>query len=207
MHLAVCKRFTNGEINMDINDIKSGSKSSALKRLLLFRTSSPGKRPSAFQQIVQLACAAAVAFTSYYIATHFVFQTVVVDGDSMNPTLRNTQRFMLNRVEYYFREPQWGDIVVIKDPEDGGLSIKRVVAVAGQTVELTGGGVLINGMKLRENYLRPGTRTYSLRVYDHEKFPCGQEQFFVMGDNRGNSADSRVYGPVPRQNILGVVVP
>jgi signal peptidase I len=67
--------------------------------------------------------------------------------------------------------------------------------------------VLINGLKLKEHYLRPGTKTFSYHVYDHEKIPCGREQFFVMGDNRGNSADSRVYGPVPRQNILGVVVP
>ena len=192
--------------NPEMNDIKAESKKTTM-RGLLFRSAPPAKRPSAFQQIVQLACAAVVAFASYYFATHFVFQTVVVDGDSMNPTLRNTQRFMLNRVEYYFREPQWGDIVVIKDPEDGGLSIKRIVAVAGQTIELTGGGVYVNGTKLNENYLRPGTRTFSYRVYDHEKIPCGREQFFVMGDNRGNSADSRVYGPVPRQNILGVVVP
>lgn len=189
-----------------MNDTNPESKSPTL-RGLLFRSKRPAKKPTVIQQITQLACAALVACGSYYFATHFVFQTVVVDGDSMNPTLRNSQRFMLNRVEYYFREPQWGDIVVIKDPEDGGLSIKRIVAVSGQTVELAGGGVLVNGLKLREDYLRPGTRTYSYRKYDHEKIPCGREQFFVLGDNRGNSADSRVYGPVPRQNILGVVVP
>ena len=191
---------------MGMNDTKEVSKSSTL-RGLLFRPSGPAKKQTVFQQVVQLVCAAMVACASYYFATHYVFQTVVVDGDSMNPTLRNSQRFMLNRVEYYFREPQWGDIVVIKDPEDGGLSIKRIVAVAGQEVELAGGGVLVNGMKLREDYLRPGTRTYSYKKYDHEKIPCGRAQFFVLGDNRGNSADSRVYGPVPRQNILGVVVP
>ena len=191
-------------MGMENNNV--GSKGSTLMARL-FRSSRPAKRPSALQQVIQLTCAAVVAIASYYFATHFVFQTVVVDGDSMNPTLKDTQRFMLNRVEYYFREPQWGDIVVIKDPEDGGLSIKRIVAVAGQTVELTGGSVIVNGMRLKEHYLRPGTRTFSYHVYDHEKIPCGRELFFVMGDNRGNSADSRVYGPVPRQNILGVVVP
>ena len=189
-----------------MNDIKADSKSSTL-RGLLFRASAPAKIQSSSQQLVQLACAALVACISYYLATHYIFQTVVVDGDSMNPTLMNSQRFMLNRVEYYFRQPQGGDIVVIKDPEDGGLSIKRIVAVAGETIELADGGVLINGLKLKEHYLSPGTKTFSYHVYDHEKIPCGREQFFVMGDNRGNSADSRVYGPVPRQNILGVVVP
>ncbi|MEY4386032.1 MAG: signal peptidase [Verrucomicrobiota bacterium] len=159
------------------------------------------------QQVVQLICALLVAGASYFVATHYVFQTVIVDGDSMNPTLRNLQSFVMNRVELYFREPQWGDIVVIKDPEDGGLSIKRIVAVAGQTVQLTGGAVMVNGLRLKENYLRPGTKTFSYRVYDGEKFDCAKGQFFVLGDNRGNSADSRVYGPVPRANILGVVVP
>lgn len=164
-------------------------------------------KPSARQQILQLFCASIIAVSSYWMATHFVFQTVVVDGDSMYPTLQNAQRFLLNRVELYFREPQWGDIVVIKDPEDGGLSIKRIVAVSGQSVELANGAVVVDGMKLKENYLRAGTQTFSYHKRNREVIACGKEQFFVLGDNRGNSADSRIYGPVPRQNILGVVVP
>lgn len=163
--------------------------------------------PSIKRQLVHCLCAGVIAVVSYFFAAHFLFQKVVVDGDSMKPTLRNDQAFMLNRVEFLFRKPQWGDIVVIRDPEDGGLSIKRVVAVEGQSVELVGGGVYVNGLKLPESYLRPGTRTFSYRKYDHEKFDCGSGQYFLLGDNRGESADSRVYGPVPRQNILGVVVP
>lgn len=193
--------------NMETNNATTEPTDSQPKQVLPQRAPSPAKKTSGFQQIIQLVCAAVVAIASYHFATHYVFQTVVVDGDSMSPTLQNSQRFLLNRVELYFREPQRGDIVVLKDPEDGGLSIKRIVAVAGQTVELAGGGVLVNGTKLSENYLQKGTRTYSYHVRDHEKIACGREQFFVLGDNRENSADSRVYGPVPRQNILGVVVP
>jgi signal peptidase I len=167
----------------------------------------PPVRRSLTRQIIECMCALAVALTSYFLTTSFVLQTVVVDGDSMNPTLRNSQRLMLNRVELAFREPQWGDIVVIKDPEDGGLSIKRVIASAGQTVELTGGAVVVNGMRLKESYLPQGTRTFSYRVYDHERISCGTNQYFLLGDNRMNSADSRIYGAVPRGNILGVVVP
>jgi len=163
--------------------------------------------PTLKRQLFHCVCAAVLAVGSYFMATHFVFQSVVVEGDSMKPTLRDSERFLLNRVEYLFRKPQWGDIVVIRDPEDGGLSIKRIVAVEGESVELLGGGVFVDGLRLPEGYLLPGTRTFSYRVYDHEKFACGEGQYFVLGDNRSDSADSRVYGPVPRQNILGVVVP
>lgn len=167
----------------------------------------PKTPPSLARNLTKCLCAAVVALSSYFFATTFIFQSVVVDGDSMNPTLSDTQRLMLNRVEYIFREPQWGDIVVIKDPEDGGLSIKRIIAVQGQTVELAGGAVLVDGIRLRENYVAPGMPTYSYRVRDHEQVNCGPGEFYVLGDNRGESADSRVYGTVPRQNILGVVVP
>jgi len=170
------------------------------------RTDKPAPH-SLKMQMVHCVIAALLAVGSYSFASHFLFQKVVVDGDSMKPTLRNDQAFMLNRVELLFRKPQWGDIVVIRDPEDGGLSVKRVVAVENQSVELAGGKVFVNGLKLPEAYLLPGTLTFSYRVYDHERFQCGEGQYFLLGDNRGESADSRVYGPVPRQNILGVVVP
>lgn len=164
-------------------------------------------RPTLSQQIIHCLCALLVAATSYLLATHYVFQTVVVDGDSMNPTLADSNRYMLNRLEYLFRPPQPGDIVVIRDPEVGGLAIKRIVAVEGQQVELSGGRVYVNGVKLFEPYLPKGTRTFSYHYNDDEKFTCGVRQYFVLGDNRGVSADSRIYGPVPRQNILGIVVP
>jgi signal peptidase I len=163
--------------------------------------------PSLWQQLTQCACALAVALSSYWVATHFMFQTVIVDGDSMKPTLHNADQYLLNRAEYLFRDPKPGDIVVIHDPEDGGLSVKRIVATGGETVELEGGSVYVNGRKLVEQYLPKGTLTFSYHVYDHEKFACAKDQVFVLGDNRGQSADSRIYGPVPRRNILGVVMP
>lgn len=174
---------------------------------LFRRRYQPLPRPSMVKQLVHCLCATVVAVSSYFMATHFVFQTVVVDGDSMKPTLHNADRYMLNRIEYYFRTPQASDIVVIRDPEDGGLSIKRIIAVAGQNVELAGGSVYVNGVKMKESYLPKGTRTFSYKKYDHEKFVCGEKQYFLLGDNRSNSADSRVYGVLPLANILGVVVP
>lgn len=167
----------------------------------------PVTSPTFPKQVLHLVCAVGIALGTYLLATHYVFGTVVVDGESMNPTLHDTERFMLNKVEYYFREPMAGDIVVIRDPEDGGLSIKRIVATHGDTVEIADGSVHVNNLKLREPYLAPGTRTYNNLPAKQNITRCGANEFFVLGDNRGNSADSRVYGAVPRQNILGVVVP
>ena len=159
------------------------------------------------QQLVHCLCAAVIAGGTYFAGSHFLFQKVVVSGNSMSPTLHNDDAFLMNRVEFMFRKPQWGDIVVIRDPEVGCLAVKRVVAVSGQRVALNGGKVFVDGLKLPESYLRPGTMTYGYHKAGVEEFDCGADQYFVMGDNRPESADSRVYGPVPRQNILGVVVP
>jgi signal peptidase I len=167
----------------------------------------PARLPSLGRQLAHCLVALGVAAASYFIATHFIFQSVVVDGDSMKPTLHNTDRYVLNRLEYYLRSPKPEDIVVLRDPEDGGLSVKRIIAVQGDKVELAAGGAYVNGVRLNEPYLPRGTRTFSYNVYDHERFVCGQNEYFVLGDNRGNSADSRIYGLVPRKNILGVVSP
>lgn len=159
------------------------------------------------QQLVHCLCAAVIAVATYFAGSHFLFQKVVVSGNSMSPTLRDEDAFLMNRVEFLLRKPQWGDIVVIRDPEVGCLSIKRVVAVEGQRVELNGGKVFVDGLKLPESYLRPGTKTFSYHESGVEAFDCNSDHYFVLGDNRAESADSRVYGPIPRQNILGVVVP
>ena len=171
------------------------------------RNKPPVASPTFPKQVAHLVCAVAIALGTYLLATRYVFGTVVVDGESMNPTLHDTERFMLNKVEYYFREPQAGDIVVIRDPEDGGLSVKRIVATNGESIEIADGSVYVNSRKLREPYLAPGTRTYSNLPAKQNITRCGADEFFVLGDNRGNSADSREYGAVPRRNILGVVVP
>jgi signal peptidase I len=154
---------------------------------------------------MQLGCAAGIAVITYWVTTHFLFGLVMVDGDSMKPTLHNADYYVLNRLVYHLRPPLAGDIVVLRDPEVGGLAIKRIVAVEGQSVEIAMGSVYVDGVRLREPYLPKGCRTFGYHAPTHEKYACDKSQYFVLGDNRGNSADSRVYGPVPRENILGVV--
>ena len=162
--------------------------------------------PSALKQILQGFAAVGLGLASYYLISHFFVQSVQVVGSSMAPTLHNSDFCLLNRWIYHFRQPRRADVVVIRDPSVGCYSVKRIVAVAGDSVYLKDGSVYLNGKKLQEPYLAPLTRTYACGELKDQLIVCGKNQYFLLGDNRMNSADSRTYGPVARGNILGMLV-
>ena len=160
------------------------------------------------QQIFQLIVLTILSVAGYFVISHYILQAVRVDGVSMVPTLHNDDQYYLKRWVLLLRPPQHGDIVVIKDPTDGGFAVKRIIATSGESVFFKkNGGVYVNGAKLSEPYLAAGTPTHTCAKADEEMISCGEGKFFVMGDNRDNSFDSRYYGPIPRQNILGVINP
>jgi signal peptidase I len=161
---------------------------------------------SILRQGFQLLVVAILATASYFVISHFLLQSVKVVGRSMVPTLYDSQHYLLNRWVYRFHPPRHSDIVVLRDPSDNGFSVKRVVATPGDSIYLKGGSVFVNGCKLDEPYLAPGTPTFTDTKYRGELVLCGRDQFFVLGDNRQNSIDSRAYGPVPRGNILGPII-
>jgi len=158
------------------------------------------------RQAKQCLALVVLAACSYFIISEFLLQSVKVVGRSMVPTLYDSQQYLLNRWVYYFHSPRHSDIVVIRDPVDKGFSVKRVVATPGESVYLKDGSVYVNGCKLQEPYLVPGTPTFSDPNCRDQLILCGKDQFFLLGDNRQNSVDSRTYGPVPRKNILGPIV-
>ena len=167
---------------------------------------SPERRTHFLKQLGQCACVAGLAWISFFIFSHFVLESITVDGWSMAPTLLNADHYLLNRWVYHFRSPKPQEIVVIRDPDTHGLAVKRIVGRAGDLVFLKDGAVYVNGRKLKEHYLPPGTPTFSLHNSNTELFRCGPDAFFVLGDNRTNSVDSRSYGPVLRGNVLGMIV-
>ena len=162
---------------------------------------------SMIKQVLGFMVVAGLAYGCFQLSQRYLFQSVQIAGSSMSPTLPDSNCYLLNRLIYHFRAPKPRDIVVLRDPEYKGYAIKRIVAKPGDSIYVKGGRVFVNGSLLREPYLEPGTQTFASSQHSAEFWICGEHQYFVLGDNRNNSADSRTYGAVPQQNILGMVSP
>ncbi len=157
-------------------------------------------------QVFVLLLVAVLSVGCYWVISRYFVQTIEVVGQSMVPTLEQGGHYILNRTAYRNSPPLRGDVVVIRDPADHGFSVKRVIALEGESVHFLNGKVYVNSEPLAEPYLLPGTHTFTYSQAKEQLITCGQDQFFVLGDNRLASVDSRSYGPVSRADILGQVV-
>ena len=133
----------------------------------------------------------------------FLYQPVKVEGTSMVPLLSDQERIFVNKFVYRFEPIERGDVVVFWYPLDHTKSfIKRVVGLPGETVEIREGRLYVNGGLLAEQFV---PREYlDSSTFGPQQVP--PDQFFVMGDHRSSSNDSRVFGPVPRDAIYGKAV-
>ena len=116
---------------------------------------------SILRQGMQGLAIVALAFASYFVISQYVVQSVQVVGRSMVPNLHDSQCYLLNRWIYHLHSPRSRDIVVLRDPADGGFSVKRVIATPGDSVYMKAGQVYVNGRLIEEAYLAPGTMTFS----------------------------------------------
>jgi signal peptidase I len=152
--------------------------------------------------VAELVLTAAVAFVLVFgFVRPFVVEAYRIPTESMVPTLEVGDRVLANKFIYRFTEPERWDIVVFDsvDEDDDQTLIKRVVGVAGDEIQVQGGVLYVNDEAQEEAYLNDVDQSRSF--YGPTVVPEGH--IFVMGDNRGNSADSRVFGPLPLENLKG----
>ncbi|HHU76007.1 MAG TPA: signal peptidase I [Firmicutes bacterium] len=131
----------------------------------------------------------------------FLFEVFLVEGSSMYPTLQNHERLIVNKATYFFNEPEKGDIIVFRFSPQRDF-IKRVIAVEGDVVEISNNRLFVDGFPLDEPYLE----NYHMMDFGPVTIPEGH--IFVLGDNRGNSMDSRdpAVGYVSRERVKGKAV-
>ena len=155
------------------------------------------------RNIVEWVAIVAGALAVALLVKTFLIQAFFIPSLSMYPTLAEGDRVLVNKLSYKLHQVNRGDLVVFERPEGQPESeikdlIKRVVALPGETIEARGGVVYIDGERLEEPYLDPDVRTDNLPETD---VPAGH--VFVMGDNRSGSSDSRVFGPIDEDTIVG----
>jgi signal peptidase I len=148
--------------------------------------------PRLLREIVETALITAILFLLVNAATG----RFKIDGNSMEPNLHHAEYVIVDRVSYRLGAPQRGDVVVFTRDGDPKDYIKRVIGLPGETIAVSNGTVYIDGQLLNEPYVAPAGGAYPARRLD-------TDEYFVMGDNRGNSTDSRTFGPIRPDGIVG----
>jgi len=157
-----------------------------------------------FGSFIWILC---LSVLSFLLVSHYLFESVQVQGFSMYPTLFNANYYWVNKFAYVVGQPHRGDIVALKDPSGHGFDVKRIIATPDESVFISNGKVYIDGELLREPYLPLKVLTFAYdNKYEDEFWCLAPDEYFVMGDNRGNSCDSRSFGAIKRDAILGRLV-
>jgi signal peptidase I len=157
----------------------------------------PVKQKSGFLRFLLDIVETVVLSVLLFAAINAISARIRVDGFSMEPTLRNGEFVIVNKLAYKLGSPSVGDVIVFRYPRDPSQEyIKRVVGLPGDQVKIVGGQVIVNGKPLDEPYIASPPR------YNSE-WEVPQGGLFVLGDNRNNSSDSHNWGPVPLENIIG----
>jgi signal peptidase I len=171
-------------------DVPAASRPDAERGASLARAFGGG---SIFRDVVETLLLVLVIF----VVVNALTGRFQVRGSSMEPSLHDGQFVIVSRLSYQLGEPQRGDIVVFEPPNGSSDDyIKRIIGLPGEHVEIRDGSVWIDGRRLEEPYVNSP-------IGDFGTWELGPDEYLVMGDNRANSSDSRSWGTLPRENIVG----
>lgn len=151
-----------------------------------------------------------IVFVIAFCLRYFAVQPFVVDGESMMPDYVNNEYILAEKISYMTGQPKRGDVIVFRYPGNPNISyIKRIIGLPGETVSIGDNSIKIinkdypTGFTMKENYIPAGTLTLTTDSSSTLTKALGDNEFFVMGDNREHSSDSREWGILPRANIIG----
>jgi signal peptidase I len=170
-----------------------------------------GKRATTGRTILEYVVLAVVAIAVALLIQAFLVKPYRIPSESMENTLLIGDRVLVDRISWRFSDPSRQDIVVFHPPFDGPVLIKRVIGMPGDEISLNDGAVYVNGKKLDEPYVRRvGGEAVPSEPFDNglpwslqQPYTVPAGNYFVMGDNRIDSGDSREFGPVPRGQLVG----
>jgi signal peptidase I len=160
-----------------------------------------GKTSGVMHEVVGYLIAIISAAMLAVLIRIFIFEPFIVPTPSMEPTLMVGDRVIINKLSYKLGSIKRKDIIAFHSiiEEDKDL-VKRVIGIEGDEIMLTGNGdIFVNGEKIMENYIMPEENI----EYLNKTFVVGENEIFVMGDNRNNSFDSRYFGMIPEENVFG----
>lgn len=163
----------------------------------------PNKWSRMIRELGSLAAYLLVAVVATYLIVQFVGQRTQVLGSSMESTLSDGENLIMDKITYRFREPERFEVIIFPYQHDRKTHyIKRIIGLPGETVQIQGGVIYINGAVLEENYGREVMRSAGEATFP---ITLGPDEYFVLGDNRNNSSDSRdpSVGLIKRQDIMG----
>jgi signal peptidase I len=159
------------------------------------------RKPNTGRAILREIVETIVLFLVVFIVSRLTIGNYAILGQSMEPNYHENQRLLVDKVSPLLFGYQRGDVVVVRSPIQDIELIKRLIGKPGDVIELRDNQVYVNGVLLDEPYLPPNAQ--SGLYFDTNRWTLGEDQYFIMGDNRSFSQDSRAFGPVPADHIIG----
>lgn len=164
----------------------------------------PEEKSSGEKPFIEIARFALIALIIVLPIRWYIAQPFIVSGASMEDTFHNNEYLIVDQLTYRFEEPERGDVIIFKYPRDHSkYFIKRVIGTPGDTVTIDGDRVIITNEEYPDGLILPEPYAVLGERKDSQSTTLGSDEYFVMGDNRDHSSDSRVWGILKREEIIG----